>query len=89
MICEVQQSSNVTYRVYDYNRKDKNGNMRPLHIEKAVDVINFRAFENVTNGGGYEEVSGGRLRLLTDRYLNGIFTDSLVRTDRDALQGAR
>lgn len=39
VILEVQQSSDVTYRVYDYNRADINGNKRPLHIEKALDVI--------------------------------------------------
>lgn len=38
MICEIQQNSNTTYRVYDYNRKDKNGNTRPIHIDKAIDV---------------------------------------------------
>ncbi len=38
MICEIQQNSNTTYRVYDYNRRDKDGNLRPLHIEKALAV---------------------------------------------------
>lgn len=38
VIAEIQQNSNVTYRVYDYGRKDKNGQERPLHIEKAVEV---------------------------------------------------
>ena len=37
-ICEVQQNSNKTYRVYDYDRRDKNGNPRELHIEKALEV---------------------------------------------------
>ncbi|MCR4719996.1 MAG: class I mannose-6-phosphate isomerase [Firmicutes bacterium] len=37
-ICEVQQNSNKTYRVYDYDRRDKNGNPRELHIDKALDV---------------------------------------------------
>lgn len=32
LIAEIQQSSNLTYRVYDYGRKDKDGNTRPLHI---------------------------------------------------------
>lgn len=40
LIAEVQQSSNVTYRLYDYNRRDKDGNLRPLHIDKALDVLN-------------------------------------------------
>ncbi len=41
VICEVQQSSNVTYRLYDYGRRDKNGALRPLHLEKALDVLNL------------------------------------------------
>ncbi len=40
LIAEIQQNSNVTYRVYDYGRVDANGNGRELHIDKAVDVIN-------------------------------------------------
>jgi mannose-6-phosphate isomerase len=39
LIAEVQQSSDVTYRVFDYNRRDKMGNLRELHIAKALDVI--------------------------------------------------
>lgn len=38
LLAEIQQNSNTTYRVYDYNRKDKDGNLRPLHTEKAIDV---------------------------------------------------
>ncbi len=38
VICEIQQNSNTTYRVYDYDRRDKDGNPRPLHIEKASEV---------------------------------------------------
>ena len=39
VLLEVQQSSNLTYRLYDYDRKDKNGNKRELHLDKALDVI--------------------------------------------------
>lgn len=38
IIAEIQQNSNVTYRVFDYDRRDSAGNPRPLHIDKAVDV---------------------------------------------------
>lgn len=65
VICEVQQSSNVTYRVYDYNRRGADGKLRPLHVEKAVEVIDFKAFKDETGGGKFESVAGGRLRLLT------------------------
>nr|WP_223592254.1 mannose-6-phosphate isomerase, class I [Neobacillus bataviensis] len=38
LVLETQQSSDTTYRVYDYDRKDANGNIRELHLEKAMDV---------------------------------------------------
>ncbi len=41
VLAEIQQNSNTTYRVYDYHRKDRNGNPRTLHIEKAIDVLKF------------------------------------------------
>lgn len=44
-ILEIQQNSNLTYRVYDYGRRDKNGNLRELHIKKALDVLNLRKME--------------------------------------------
>lgn len=40
LILEVQQSSDTTYRLYDYNRTDSNGNLRELHLDKALAVIN-------------------------------------------------
>ena len=43
LIAEIQQNSNLTYRLYDYNRVDKNGNKRDLHIEKALEVSNLAA----------------------------------------------
>jgi len=39
MIAEIQQSSDLTYRFYDWDRLDKNGRSRELHIDKAIDVI--------------------------------------------------
>ncbi len=45
LICEIQQNSNITYRVYDYGRRDKNGNERELHVAKAIDVTNLNALE--------------------------------------------
>ena len=41
VIAEIQQSSNVTYRVYDYGRVAADGKPRPLHIEKAIEVANL------------------------------------------------
>lgn len=44
LICEVQQNSNSTYRVYDFNRRDKFGNLRKLDIEKALDVLDLSCY---------------------------------------------
>lgn len=41
LIAEIQESSNLTYRMYDYDRIDKNGKKRPLHIDKALAVANL------------------------------------------------
>ncbi|MDD4496284.1 MAG: mannose-6-phosphate isomerase, class I [Eubacteriales bacterium] len=41
ILAEIQQSSNATYRVYDYDRIGKDGQKRPLHVQKALDVIDF------------------------------------------------
>lgn len=38
LVLETQQSSDTTYRVYDYDRRDTEGNLRELHLEKAIDV---------------------------------------------------
>ncbi len=42
VIAEIQENSNVTYRVYDYDRTDKNGSKRELHTEKALEVMNLK-----------------------------------------------
>lgn len=39
---EIQQTSDVTYRIYDYNRKDSNGKCRELHTEKAAEAIDYK-----------------------------------------------
>ena len=50
LICEVQQNSSLTYRLYDYDRVDKNGNKRELHIEKSLKVIDSSRVSKVNAG---------------------------------------
>lgn len=45
LIAEIQQNSNLTYRLYDYDRVDKKGNKRKLHIDKALEVANLNCAE--------------------------------------------
>lgn len=42
LLAEIQQTSDVTYRIFDFNRKDKNGNLRELHTEQALDAIDYK-----------------------------------------------
>ena len=43
LIAEIQENSNLTYRLYDYDRVGKDGKKRQLHLEKALDVVNLTA----------------------------------------------
>lgn len=45
LLAEIQQTSNITYRVYDYNRTDASGNPRELHTEQAVEVIDYNFYD--------------------------------------------
>jgi mannose-6-phosphate isomerase len=46
VIAEIQQTSDITYRIYDFDRVDKHGNKRELHVQEAVDAIDFNFYEN-------------------------------------------
>ncbi|MCG2460706.1 class I mannose-6-phosphate isomerase [Flavobacteriaceae bacterium F89] len=41
LLAEIQQTSDITYRVFDFNRRDKDGNLRELHTELALDAIDY------------------------------------------------
>lgn len=47
LVAEIQENSNLTYRLYDYNRRDKNGKLRDLHIDKALRVMNCKSSSNI------------------------------------------
>lgn len=50
-LIEIQENSNVTYRIYDYDRLDKNGNRRELHLDKAMQVIDFSKYKKPKQKG--------------------------------------
>lgn len=47
VLAEIQQTSDITYRIYDYKRLDKDGNQRELHIENALSAIDFNSPEHI------------------------------------------
>ena len=65
LVCEIQQNSNSTYRVYDYDRVDKDGKKRELHIEKALDVITTTAYKQDAFGlEAQQEIDGQTVQQL-------------------------
>ena len=67
VLYEIQQSSDVTYRFYDWDRTDKEGKKRELHIEKAVDVTDLSAQLDKAVGKSMEP---GREKLLSEKYFS-------------------
>lgn len=67
LVAEIQENSNLTYRLYDYNRVDKNGQKRPLQIKKALEVANLKSSETPRQP----------MRVL--KYKNGCASELLVR----------
>lgn len=79
LIAEIQQNSNVTYRLYDYDRKDKNGQLRPLHIDKAIQVAKLS--KKTVNKLPLEvEQCGGNTKILVAQ--NKYFTASVYMIGR-------
>lgn len=81
LIAEIQQNCDLTYRVYDYNRRQPDGSLRPLHIQKALDVV--RPFTA-------EEISALRYARRSDTLANGeILADcQYFRVERLRLRGS-
>lgn len=71
-IAEIQQNSNATYRVYDYDRTDAHGNKRPLHTQKALDVLRFDKLEQaeILYGTCAKQSSNSIVPLCNSRYFN-------------------
>ncbi len=60
-IMEIQQSSNVTYRLYDYGRRDRYGNLRQLQLDKALEVMSLSPLNNPESPEDETEEERGRL----------------------------
>lgn len=74
-IAEIQQTSNITYRIYDYNRKDANGNGRELHTELAKDAIDYTLYPDYRTH--YKAHTNATVELANSNY----FTTNLLDLD--------
>lgn len=71
LICEVQQNSDLTYRVYDWGRVGKNGKPRQLHVEKAIDVVSLGGKPQIENTNNIKEKGN----IISSKYFK---TDKIV-----------
>ena len=76
-IAEIQETSDITYRIYDFNRKDANGNLRELHTELAKDAIDYEVLDDYRTH--YEPVKDEPVELVACPY----FTTSLYDLTED------
>ena len=83
LIYEIQQNSDLTYRVYDYDRRDKFGNPRELHIEKALLVSDLKKYENKIQTG--DVIGRSKYFTVTKKEINGTYTDKTDGTTFKAL----
>lgn len=77
LIYEVQQNSDTTYRVYDYDRVDKDGNKRELHIEKTKDVTKV-PFEKVVTNPKEEKVGKSTITYLANEKYFSVFKINVI-----------
>ncbi len=64
LIYEAQQSSDITYRVYDYHRKDDAGNERELHVQQSIDVTNVPFVDTNSDLGSVETIENGTKQVM-------------------------
>ena len=65
-VAEIQQTSDVTYRIYDFKRKDKNGNYRELHTKEAAESIDYTVLPNYR--AEYEPTQNEGVQLISCPY---------------------
>ncbi len=72
LLAEIQQTSDVTYRIYDFDRRDADGNSRELHTSQALDAIDF------SGGGDYKTHYKAKLNEITPIVESPFFVTSLI-----------
>lgn len=68
LLAEIQQSSDITYRIFDWNRIDESGNQRELHLEEAIDAIDFES--EIDYKIEYEEKFNTTSNIFRSEYFN-------------------
>lgn len=72
LLAEIQQTSDTTYRIYDWDRVDDNGKSRELHTEEALDAIDFKSHDDYKSN--YKEVKNASSNMVSSPY----FTTNII-----------
>ncbi|MDA9555430.1 class I mannose-6-phosphate isomerase [Pelobium sp.] len=81
LIAEIQQTSDITYRIYDFDRVDDKGQKRELHTEEALDAIDYNFYEDIKTQ--YEPTKNKAIELVTCPYFTTNVLDFTNETARD------
>lgn len=76
LLAEIQQTSDTTYRIYDWDRVDDKGKSRELHTEEALEAIDFNAYDDYKSN--YKEVKNGSSNMVTSPF----FTTNIIVLDK-------
>lgn len=85
LLAEIQQTSDITYRIYDYDRRDDKGNTRELHTDLALDAIDYTLFPQYKTS--YEPENNQSVKLVSCKYFttNILELTETVEKDYDKL----
>ncbi len=85
LLAEIQQTSDITYRIYDWNRKSENGEGRELHTDLAVDAIDYEYYKKLSID--YDENKNEASNLVDSSYFttNFLYLDKKIETDYSIL----
>jgi len=85
LLAEIQQTSDTTYRIYDWNRKDSEGNSRDLHIEDSLDAINYQVEKNYKVD--FQKINNQTIPIVDEQYFttNILTFDAPIEKDYDEL----
>jgi mannose-6-phosphate isomerase len=80
VLAEIQQTSDTTYRIFDWNRKDENGKSRELHTEQALDALDFKVYD--TYKTNYEKLKNSTSTILSTKF----FETNIIEFDQSVLK---
>ena len=83
LLAEIQQSSDITYRIYDWDRTDEVGNSRELHTELATDAIDFKTYDDYRIE--YPKTKNNPSKIISNKYFQTNIIDFDKPVERDCL----